>query len=450
MTSNDSTGQPVADTRDKTVWVHDLSWDGRGVARREDGRVMMIFGALPGDSVLPSIKHEPKHGPLDATIEILVDESPQRVAHPCPHYAQGCPASQLGAVRREFSLEWKHNHLVETLRRIGGLEGVVVEPVIPSPKQWRYRERLEFRVEHGQNGLDMGYMSHTGLVPIHDCRLGSTAIREPFAKLRQNLSILEPHPHLGARVPLRLLLRDNGRGEAVGVLFVVTRGPVDSRPLEDWMNTAGFVGWEIRRVRNIKLRFINSQLVISHGNPTVRITIAGRDLILGSTSFSQVNRKAANAMVDLLLEQVPADGKLLDLYSGYGRFALAYADRGGEALAIDSAPDALESGREYVRKSGLNVEYRDIDLGRDDLSGIDSASYDAAILDPPHSGADQKLLKMLKERGPDRLIYVSCHPAALARDLKCLDDYNVDLVVPIDMFPSTSELETLVILDRKV
>ncbi len=450
MTSSDNSTQTSEETQAKPVWVHDLGWDGRGVARREDGRVMMIFGALPGDSVLPHVESESKHGPLDATIETLVKESPQRVPHPCPHYGQGCPASQLGAVRREFSLEWKHNHLVETLRRIGGLEGVVVEPVIPSPKQWRYRERLEFHIEPGQQGLEMGYKGKSGLVPILDCRLGSTVIRKPYTQLRQNLDILEAHSHLGTRVPLRILLRDNGRGGAVGVLFVLTRGPVDSRPLENWLNKADFAGWEIRRVRNQKLRFINSDLVLSKGNSTVRITIASRDLILGSTSFSQVNRKAANAMVDLLLEQVPAGGKLLDLYSGYGRFALAHVDRGGEALAVDSAAEALQSGRDYAQKNGLEVEYVELDLGRGDLSVIDASTCDAAILDPPRSGADERVLNMLDERGPERVIYVSCHPAALARDIKRLEKYKVDLVVPIDMFPSTSELETMVILDRMV
>ncbi|HEX03646.1 MAG TPA: class I SAM-dependent RNA methyltransferase, partial [Bacteroidetes bacterium] len=311
------------------------------------------------------------------------------------------------------------------------------------------RERLEFQIKQGMNGLDMGYMGQSGLVSILDCRLGSVTIREPFAKLRENLSILEPHQHLGSRVPLRLLLRDDGRGKAIAVLYVMTKGPVDSRPLEDWLKTGGFGGWEIRRVRNQKLRFVSSELVITSGNPTVQIRIAGRDLILTATSFSQVNRKAANVMVDLMLEQINPDGRLLDLYGGYGRFGLAYADRGGEALVVDSAPDALESGRAYVRNTGLLVKYQENDLGRDDLSGIDASSFDAAIIDPPHSGADGAVVDLLNGRGPERLIYVSCHPAALARDLKLLSGYHVDLIVPIDMFPSTSDLETLVILDRK-
>ncbi len=448
MINDKSATQTVDNTSDDTVWVHDLSWDGRGVARRADGRVLMIFGAIPGDHVIPEVRHEPNKGPVDCTIGELVHESPQRVPHPCPHYARGCPASQLGAVRREFSLDWKRTHLVETLRRIGGLDGVVVEPVIPSPKQWRYRERLEFQVVRSQNGLDMGYIGLSGLVRVLDCRLGATPLIKPFAELRRNLDTLDSHPHLGDRVPLRLLLRDNGRGEAIAVLFVLTRGPVDSAPLEEWLDSAGFAGWEIRRVRNQKLRYINSELVISKGDPTVRIRIAGRDLILQASVFSQVNRKAANELVNLMLEQVPEEGRLLDLYGGYGRFGIAYADRSGEATVVDSAADALSAGRDYVRKTGLPVQFRDIDLGRDDLSEIDAASFDAAILDPPHSGADEQVLEMLNDRGPERIIYVSCHPAALARDLKRLSTYKTDLVVPIDMFPSTSELETLVILDR--
>lgn len=449
MDENQLELQVTDEARERVFWVHDLAWDGRGVARRRDGRVLMIFGALPGDTVQVEIENEPDRGPIDATAVTLVEESPQRVPHPCPHYERGCPASQLGAVRRESSLEWKRDHLVETLRRIGGLDGVVVEPVIPSPQQWRYRERLEFHLERGRDGLDVGYVGRHGLVPIHDCRIGSLALRGPLMRLRGTLPELDAHPHLGARVPLRLLLRDDGRGGAIAVLFVLTRGPVDSRPLEEWFDGGELSGWEIRRARNRKLRFVNSELVITKGDPTARVLIAGRELTLPSIVFSQVNRAAGRELLALVLDHVSENGRLLDLFGGFGWFGIEYAARGGSAVVVDSAPAALEAGRRFAHEAALDVELVERDLSSRSVADLEPASFDAAILDPPRAGADKRLLDVLNESGPDRLIYVSCHPAALARDIQRLRAYATELIVPIDMFPSTSELETVVILDRR-
>lgn len=429
-------------------WVHDLGWDGRGVARRSDGRIIFIWGALPGDSVRAEITAEPKKGPLSGELKEVLDPSPQRVPHPCPHYYQGCPASLLGAVRREFSLNWKRDHLVETFRRIGGLSGVVVEDVIPSPRQWRYRERLEFSIQREGERLVMGYQARDGLLGITDCRLGSETLVDPYARLREKITRLEVQNDLGSRFPLRLLLRDNGQEGAVAVLFVIGKGDVETTEMEAWLADAHLTGWQIRQASNVKNRYFASTLLAEQGDPRIYHHIAGDTIAADPTAFSQANPRAAHVLVRLALEHVPVKANLLDLYGGFGAFALEHAARGGRGTVVESSRASLEAGAEFAERLQLDVEFVEADLGKGNALDNDLSAFDAVLMDPPRSGADEILLKHLDQHGPERMVYVSCHPAALARDLRRLQRYATALVIPVDMFPSTSDLETIAILDR--
>lgn len=441
--------EPTADQpRDDIFWVHDLGWDGRGVARRSDGRVIFIWGALPGDSVRADVVDDPPKGPLSGELRAVLEPSPQRVPHPCPHYYEGCPASLLGAVRREFSLNWKRDHLVETFRRIGGFEGVLVEDVIPSPRQWRYRERLEFTMQRIGELLKMGYQTRDGLLPIQDCRLGGEELVGPYRQLRRALPMLDEHPHLGEEIPLRLLIRANGRGQAVAVVFVIGKEVPDLDPLVAWLGKADLVGWQIRLSKSVKRRYFGSKLIREEGETTVYQTIVGHELPTEPISFAQANVRASKLLVRLALEHVTPESNLLDLYGGYGAFGLEHALRGGRATVVDSSPSGIEAGRAFASEHNLPVDYVAHDLGKTEGLEVDFSKYDAILLDPPRSGVEQQMLELLDNKGPSRVVYVSCHPAALARDLRRMKHYTTSLIIPVDMFPSTSDLETIAVLDR--
>lgn len=435
--------------REDVLWIHDLAWDGRGVARRSDGRVVMVWGGIPGDSVRASItSRETKKGALDADMVEVLDRSPQRVPHPCPHYQQGCPASMLGAVRREFSLNWKHQHLVETFRRVGKFDGIVVDEVISSPNQWRYRERLEMHIERVHGLLQIGYQSREGLVPIYDCRLGSLALRPAYRTLRVKLALMDDDPRVG-RTPMRLLLRDNGRGGAVGVLFVVGQEQLALDPLVRWLKMAPLAGWQVRSAPEVDSRFWASKVEAQEGEVGIAHWIAGDILTMPPTVFAQANRAAAEILMRVALEHVPASGHLVDLFGGFGAFGFEHAVRGGTATVVEASTDAVQTGRDFAAKRKLPVDFVEKDLTRVRPGSLPLGDADAVIMDPPRAGATKDLLRVLDSEGPEHLLYVSCHPAALARDLGRLDAYKVDLVVPVDLFPNTGELEVLSVLRRR-
>ncbi|HEB84900.1 MAG TPA: hypothetical protein ENI92_07860, partial [Bacteroidetes bacterium] len=273
--------------------IMDLTWDGRGVARGPDGRVVMIAGALPGDQVTATLSKGGEKGPRFGKVVELVVPSPLRVPHPCPHYLEGCHASPLGALRREAALEWKREHLAQTLARVGGIRGVEVRQPVASPRQWRYRDRLELHLIRLGSRFRLVYYAGDGAVPVRDCLLGG----EPLCKALQRLGEALPEVKLplrggGRGEAARLLLRDNGRGEAVAVLFLFGKSVPPLEPFRRWLDRGRLAGWELRRSPGVKARLFASQVVHAEGDPLVTHDLAGGVLRAEPTVFSQANRHA--------------------------------------------------------------------------------------------------------------------------------------------------------------
>jgi tRNA/tmRNA/rRNA uracil-C5-methylase (TrmA/RlmC/RlmD family) len=249
---------------------------------------------------------------------------------------------------------------------------------------------------------------------------------------------------------VRVLVRDNGKGGNVAVLFVQTPGKVDLIVVAQALAEANFSGWQIRHAPNPKSRFFFSQIIERSGDAQISHPINGsRELVADPTVFSQVNRSAAALMVSQVLENLPERGNLLDLYGGYGAFALAHVmSHGGRATVVESSILAVKAGQSFADAHNLPVQFIGSDLAKAGLPVENLDDFDAAILDPPRNGAHPEIISKLNARGPKRLLYLSCHPATLARDLKQLKSYRSLSFVPIDLFPQTPDLEALAILDR--
>ncbi len=432
----------------ETVSIHDLGADGRGVARCSNGRVVMVAGALPGDRVEAQLVRVPAKGAASGVVERLIEPSPDRVEHPCLHAAEGCPACPLGALRYERELAWKRKHLGQTLRRIGGLKDTQLGGIVYSPKRWRYRERLELHlVQDGKQWL-FGYRARETVVPIRDCLLGSGELGRIIGKLSGSLDSLAAVAASSASEPMRLLIRENGRGEVVCVLFLLKYRSGDLPAMAGWLEAGGTGGWQIRKARSTASRFFNSKVLEESGTPWVHLPVDGRHVRAEPTVFVQANPDAAKLLVEEVLASFPADARLLDLYGGYGAFGLAHAVRGGSATVIDSSSEAVHAGKVFADESGLELSFHSLDLDRASPAEIPLEGHDVAILDPPRSGVGGNLAELLNRKGPHQIIYVSCHPAAFARDQKLLKNYRVLRVVPFDLFPATPELETMAVIER--
>ncbi|MFH0883039.1 MAG: TRAM domain-containing protein [bacterium] len=445
--SDEEPEHPAGSTVELTI--SDLGWSGDGVARTQGGRVVLIPDTLPGDGVLARITHVPPKAPLRATVERLFSPSPQRVPHPCPHLLGGCPASPLGAYDQDSALDWKRSHLIETLRRIGRVENPSVDPVLPSPKSWRYRDRLEFHLLQAKTGLLLGYLGREGqLVPISDCLLGSVELAHVLANLREQLLSVGRIAGLAEKDELRLLLRTNGLGGVVAVVFHAGRGRIALDALSRWLESPGAAGWQIRHSSSVNGRFFASRILAEKGEVGIHHHVAHRELITGPTVFTQANTSASRLLNRIVLEELPRNGHILDLYGGFGAFALEYAAQGGSGVVIESAGEAVDAGKAFAEEHNLLVSFQILDL--DQPKRLKVRGFDAAILDPPRAGVSRALLEMLNAEGPQRLVYAACHPAALARDLTILHAYRPTRFRPVDLFPGTVDVETVAILQRRV
>ena len=467
---------PKTDTKD-TIKIHDLGWEGEGVGRMSDGQVVFVDGALPGDKIIPRFAKKTGKGPLKAEIREITQPSPDRIEHPCPFYAESCPASPLGALKYTAALEWKRNHLTETLRRIGNITDAEVAEAVPSELQWGYRDRIElqfkpvkekktyttktFTLPPGsvkrQDPLKVrfGYLSKYDFIPVSDCLLPSEPVRKAISSLvlavsedRLDLNLVSNSTRVEKNP--RMLIRDNGHGGAVAVLFAPESYIIPNDLAASILLETNLTGIQVRMTPNLDLRYFVSDLLDEAGETRVFFPLSNaQEVYAGPTIFTQANMRMSSVLRQIVLENLPPKGNVLDMYGGIGAFALEYAlIKGGNATVIDSSRDSLKAGRKFAMKNKLPVEFLDVNLSRSNFR-LDSKKFDALIVDPPHKGIDKNILQKINDEGPGIIAYVSCHPAALARDVKSLTGYTPVKIIPVDMFPQTTELETVCILHRK-
>jgi len=430
-----------------TVEITDISNEGHGIGRTDEGRVVAIPGGLPGDSVLCEVFDLTK-GMLKGKMIKLAIPSPARCAHPCAHNIDGCPASPLGAYSYGAALIWKQKNLAETLRRVGGIE-IDVPVVVASPAEWGYRERVDLGIGISDGQIRVGYQSDDGLVPILDCWLAEIAVRSAVQSFAEQFKGIAVKSRRGESVNIaRVLFRANGRGRVVAVLFLDIEFENRIDAFGKALNTLDLAGWEIRSVDSLKHRANRSQLARSMGETTVTIRHLNGSAEASALSFSQVNHQVA-ALVDAeVMSYINPSAKVLDLYGGWGMFGITAARNGARVLVVDSNEESLKTGGELAKSLGLDVRFETGDL--DQAVSWENLPREAEIivLDPPRKGLSSPAREWLNQHGAKRLIVVSCHPAALARDAKSLSNYRLKSVKPFDMFPQTPDLETVAVLER--
>ena len=424
--------------------ITDFNSDGGGVGRDENGRVTMVLGAVPGDVVTAAIGQVSK-GAAFGTVSEIIEPSVFRKDHPCPHYNEGCAGSMLGGFDYQEGLRWKRKNLTETLKRIGSIDDPAVEEPVPAPNLWDYRDRLELQVFEDDGSIRAGYAGPGGMIPVSGCTLGSKAVSKGLE------GFLSAAAGYEGKIPdksFRLLLRDNGKGSCAGVLF-----SEKSEADQDFINlieNCGWAGWQVRITSRMDLRFIRSWVFAEGGDVSILRKIGDRTIELPPAVFTQANLEVEALLRERILSELEESKKVLDLYGGYGSFGLSYIIRkGGRSIIAESSVDAVKAGRDFIKREGLNAKFHGVDLGKNIPDDFRKAEFDYVILDPPRKGADKAVIDFLNAGNFRKVIYISCHPATLARDLKRMTNYTALKFIPFDMFPNTPELETAAVLERR-
>ena len=447
-----------------------LAFGGKGIAR-VDGMAVFVPQAVPGDRARIEITRRKKNYAEARLLEILA-ASPDRVTPPCPYSGTcgGCAWQFLGYERQ---IEYKRQHVAESLEHIAGLRGVPVHPTIPSPLAWGYRNKMEFTCSDRRwllaRELDDPAADRSFALGLH--------VPGTFDKVLDTETCLL-QPELGNRIlaEVRAFIRGSGR-PVYGLRshegfwrFVVLRS---SAPHGRWMVnlvTAFEDGDVIRALaEHLSLRFPEIDSVVNNvtarkagiavgeferpiaGTPFIRDRVGRFEFEISANSFFQTNTRAAERLYETVAAYAGLTGgeAVLDLYSGTGTIPIFISDRCREVVGIEIVASAVADARRNCELNGVgNCRFIQADI-RDGLAGIELRP-EVAIIDPPRVGMAEEVVAQVLRLAPARLVYVSCNPATLARDLGLLAaGYEVKEVQPCDMFPHTFHVEAVARLERK-
>jgi 23S rRNA (uracil1939-C5)-methyltransferase len=414
------------------VRIESIAAGGEGVGRLEDGRVTFVHRTAPGDLAEIAVTERRDRWTRGRLLRVL-ESSPERREAPCPFYAR-CGGCTLEHLEYGAQLRAKARIVADALTRIGG---VAVEPpeVVPSPSEFRYRNRVSFalrRVEHGR--VEAGF--HALGAPDEIVDLGGACLlpEEPVARVWDALRAAwgPDARRLPSGERLRLTLRASAGGE---VSLLVEGGYSPGRPRELIEAVPGLVSiWHQRREAAAELIAGAPGLPETWGDETVE---------LSGAAFLQVNRGAAALLAAHVAELAGdvAGLRIVDAYCGVGFHARRFARGGAAVVGIELDPQAVEEAARAAPDGARFVQGPVEELIRAELPA------DLVVLNPPRAGVHADVADALVASSAERIVYISCNPATLARDLKRMAGaYRLESVRAFDLFPQTAHVETVALL----
>lgn len=427
----------------ESVRIESLSQDGRGVARR-DGKVVFVRGALKGERVtLGRVRTRRSYD--EAAVAAILEPAAERVAPRCQHFGV-CGGCTLQHLDPEAQLAAKEGALVDVLERIGGLSPRRLFPRLRGSRYgYRRKARLGAKYVAAKGHVLVGFHEAGGryVTDARECPVLDWS-GPPLPEL---LSGLIGGLELAARCPQV----EFAAGES-GAAFVFRL--LDAPPTRD---VERLIAFGRRHDSAIWIqRGGPDSLLLLYGPALLNYALPEFDLTLHflPTDFVQVNAEVNRTLVGAAVDRLgmSADARVLELYSGIGNFSLALARHAAEVVSVEGAAELVRRARANARANGIgNVCHHVGDLsvppsGAPWLRG----RYEAVVLDPPRSGA-RAVIPELRGLGVERILYVSCHPATLARDAAELDaaGFSLDAAGVADMFPHTAHAEAMALFTRR-
>jgi 23S rRNA (uracil1939-C5)-methyltransferase len=416
------------------VRIESIAAGGEGVGRLPDGRVTFVHRTAPGDLAEIAVTERRDRWTRGRLLRVL-EPSPERREAPCPFYAR-CGGCTLEHLEYGAQLRATARIVADALTRIGG---VPVEPpeVVPSPSEFRYRNRVSFALRRGEHGrVEAGF--HALGTPDEIVDLGGACLlpEEPVARVWDALRAAwgPDARRLPSGERLRLTLRASAQGE---VSLLVEGGYSPGRPDELIAAVPGLVSiWHQRREASAELIAGAPGLPETWGDETVE---------LSGAAFLQVNRGAA-ALLEAHVAELAGDVaglRIVDAYCGVGFHARRFARAGAAVVGIELDRQAVEEASRAAPEGARFVQ------GPVEAMIGTELPADLVILNPPRAGVHADVADALTASPVDRVIYISCNPATLARDLnRMAGTYRLADVRAFDLFPQTAHVETVALLER--
>lgn len=444
---------PLQKNSEHNVTITGYSSDGAGVARAE-GQVVFVPGTILGETCRIKIVKAKKNIAYGRLISVE-NKSPHRIDPECECFPQ-CGGCHFWHMDYTAELAAKQEHVRSVMTRIGGIQTQISE-IVAAPEITRYRNKAQFPVGCRNGQIVSGfYRGHShDIVPCNDCKIQSlfaNAIRRIVLDWMGEFKIAPYDEASGAGVVRHIYVRNTM------VCLVVTKKPQHCDALiikitREFPETTGILLNYQRDNTNV---ILGEQTETLYGAGSISDTLCGNTFEIGPHAFYQVNHAQAETLYSLVLELGAFTGEetVLDLYCGAGTITLALAQRARRVIGVEIVPQAIENAKRNAEENGIkNVEFLCADAAAAasalEQRGID---VDTIVVDPPRKGLSSELIVTMHAFSPAHIIYVSCDPATLARDLRELKQvgYRTETVVPVDMFPRTKHVETVALLVREM
>jgi 23S rRNA (uracil1939-C5)-methyltransferase len=431
--------------------IDSLAYGGAGVARL-DGYVVFVQGGLPGDRVRAEVGKAKRAYAEARAIEIL-EPGPDRIAAVADH--PGAPWQEL---RYERQLEVKQAQVAEALTRLGGLEGVVVEPIVAATQTWRYRNKLEYSFGSDPDGrLICGFHAPgrwDEITEVRDCLLASeaaNAVRERVVEWCRSQGLAPYDRRTGVGLLRNLVVREGRRTGQLQARLVTAPGTLDGAGLAAAAATDGVL-WT--RNAGVGETTAGGDTKLIAGADYLDEEIGGIHLRISPEAFFQTNTEMAERLYAITIDRAQLSGfeRVYDLYCGIGTIGLLMAPRVAELWGLEVVPAAVADAIANARLNEIdrvNFFAGDVRLALREL--VERAGRpDVVVVDPPRAGLSQKIARRIIEAAPRRVVYVSCNPTTFAPNAAQLVDagYQLGPVQPVDMFPQTPHIECVAVLDR--
>ena len=403
------------------VKIEKLIYGGDGLARLPDGRAVFVPFVLPGEEVSLNIIEEKPRFARALPLEII-KPSPKRITPLCKHFGT-CGGCHYQHIPYQDQLIFKREILLDQFIRIGKISDPPLSSIIPSPETWHYRNHMQF---HPDSDGQLGFVDITGqaVFPIQECHLPQDLISETWPKIS-----------LDANSGIHKATLRQDSFDEVMLLF---EGDEETPP-------------EMDLDLPISAAYLNPDgLSYSMaGNDTLAYQIKDKILQVSAESFFQVNTIQAEKMVDFILDSIDKVNtkEILELYSGVGLFSIFLAEFADHLTTVESA---ISSCYDFAANLDAfdNVSLYEATVD-EALPGL-SIKPDLVLLDPPRAGLTKQARKLIIQMQSPQVIYISCDPATLARDLKQFlsAGYRLESIAAFDMFPQTYHVETMTVLRR--
>ena len=443
---------PVQKNEYIDVIFEDLTHDGAGVAKVE-GYPLFVPNGLPGEKAKIKVIKVNKGYGFGRLMEIT-EASPYRVEPECPIYKE-CGGCQLQHMSYEGQLKAKEKQVSDVLQRIGKLENVKVHPVIGMENPWRYRNKAQVPIGEHEGGLIGGFYQQRShqIIDMKACIIQQEKNDEVVKKVKEicNINGVRAYDEQKHKGELRHIMARYGlkSGEVMVVLVTRTNELTGKKKIiEEIVKRIPGVKSIVQNINSKKTNVIfGDETKVLWGEEVIYDSIGDIKFAISARSFYQVNPEQTKVLYDKALEYADLTGEenVIDAYCGIGTISLFLAQKARKVYGVEIVPEAIEDAKKNAELNGIsNVEFA---VGEAETvipewyeNGVVA---DVFVVDPPRKGCDDKLLQTIINMKPKKVVYVSCNPATLARDLRVLEDggYQTVEVQPVDMFPQTMHVE---------